>query len=102
MKKKFFFAAVALVMSAATTVGYKAYDKSNMSEFMMANIEALSSPEDNSFICQNCYSGGPGASSCSIEAGIDIVGSGMSGSCSVSCNQGYYACCSIRCICCKE
>ena len=45
MKKKFFFAAVALVMSAATAVGYKAYDKGNMSEFMMANIEALSTPE---------------------------------------------------------
>ena len=34
MKKKFFFAAVALVMTAATAVGYKAYDKGNMSEFM--------------------------------------------------------------------
>lgn len=45
MKKKFFFAAVALVMSAATAVGYKAYDKGNMSEFMMANIEALSENE---------------------------------------------------------
>ena len=47
MKKKFFFAAVALVMSAATAVGYKAYDKGNMSEFMMANIEALTSGEFN-------------------------------------------------------
>ena len=46
MKKKFFFAAVALVMSAATAVGYKAYDKGNMSEFMMANIEALTQEED--------------------------------------------------------
>lgn len=45
MKKKFFFAAVALVMSAATAVGYKAYDKGNMSEFMMANIEALTTDE---------------------------------------------------------
>ena len=35
MKKKFFFAAVALVMSASTAVGYKAYDRGNMSEFMM-------------------------------------------------------------------
>ena len=41
MKKKFFFAAVALVMSAATAVGYKVYDKGNMSEFMMANMFAL-------------------------------------------------------------
>lgn len=35
MKKKLFFAAVALVMTAATAVGYKAYDKGSMSEFMM-------------------------------------------------------------------
>ena len=47
MKKKFFFAAVALVMSAATAVGYKAYDKGNMSEFMMANIEALTTDESS-------------------------------------------------------
>ena len=45
MKKKLFFAAVALVMSAATAVGYMAYDKGNMSEFMMANIEALTESE---------------------------------------------------------
>ena len=53
MKKKFFFAAVALVMSAATAVGYKAYDKGNMSEFMMANIEALSENESTS--TEYCY-----------------------------------------------
>ncbi len=46
MKKKFFFAAVVLVMSAATAVGYKAYDKGNMYEFMMANIEALTQEEE--------------------------------------------------------
>lgn len=45
MKKKLFFAAVALVMTAATAVGYKAYDRGNMSEFMMANIEALTTDE---------------------------------------------------------
>ncbi len=53
MKKKFYFAAVALVMSAATVVGYKAYDKGNMSEFMMANIEALSENESTS--AEYCY-----------------------------------------------
>ena len=47
MKKKLFFAAVALVMTAATAVGYKAYDKGNMSEFMMANIEALTTDESS-------------------------------------------------------
>ncbi|HEY0156851.1 MAG TPA: hypothetical protein VGF28_06105 [Thermoanaerobaculia bacterium] len=45
-----------------------------------------------------CDSGGPGATSCSIEAQVWSSG----GSCSVSCGPGYYACCSYsancRCI----
>lgn len=59
MKKKLFFAAVALVMSAATAVGYMAYDKGNMSEFMMANIEALT--QDELLPCPNgCLINGDG------------------------------------------
>jgi hypothetical protein len=42
-----------------------------------------------------CNSGGPGATSCSIEA--TVLGSG--GSCSVSCGPGYYACCSYSANC---
>ena len=45
-----------------------------------------------------CSSGGPGATSCSIEA--TVLGSG--GACSVTCGPGYYACCSYssncRCV----
>ncbi len=46
-----------------------------------------------------CYNGGPGSTSCSIEGGLDILGVGVSASCSVSCMGGYYACCGIRCTC---
>lgn len=49
-----------------------------------------------------CYSGGPGSNSCSIDAGIEILGVGVAGGCSVSCNSGYYACCSLRCTCINE
>jgi hypothetical protein len=35
-----------------------------------------------------CYSGGPGSSSCGI-------GSDPGPQCSVSCNAGFYACCTI-------
>lgn len=45
-----------------------------------------------------CYNGGVGAASCSIDAGITI-GGGVSAACSVSCREGYYACCSLRCRC---
>lgn len=47
-----------------------------------------------------CHSGGEGASECSAESG-----SPMSGNCSVSCRNGYYACCDDtrnECKCIKE
>lgn len=50
MKKKFFFAAVALVMSAATAVGYKAYSDSQI--FMSFNIEALTRNETGNVVCK--------------------------------------------------
>jgi hypothetical protein len=46
-----------------------------------------------------CWSGGPGSNACSIDAGIDIMGFGVSAACSVSCDSGYYACCGLRCTC---
>jgi hypothetical protein len=61
------------------------------------NVEALASIESS-----QCYNGGQGASSCSIDGGIDIAGSGVSAACSVSCKEDYYACCSLRCTCVSE
>lgn len=49
-----------------------------------------------------CYSGGKGSTACSIEAGTEIKGFGVSAGCSVSCENGYYACCSLRCVCHKK
>lgn len=49
-----------------------------------------------------CYSGGRGSTSCSIDAGIEIIGVGIAGGCSVSCSGGYYSCCSLRCTCKKS
>ena len=46
-----------------------------------------------------CYNGGRGATGCSIDAGIDISGYGVSAACSVTCGYGYYACCGVRCVC---
>lgn len=46
-----------------------------------------------------CYNGGQGASHCSIAAGIDVFGIGLSSDCSVDCKEGYYACCGLRCVC---
>lgn len=71
MKKKFFFAAVALVMSAATAVGYMAYDKGNMSEFMMANIEALTQEEIINTIVVECET--PSTELCAYQCVCGIL-----------------------------
>lgn len=71
MKKKLFFAAVALVMSAATAVGYKAYDRGNMSEFMMANIEALTQDEIINTIVVECET--PSTELCAYQCVCGIL-----------------------------
>lgn len=50
--------------------------------------------------CNNCASGGIGATSCSKSGSF----SGVDCSCSVSCSTGYYACCATCewCKCCKN
>ena len=45
MRRKIFFACVALVVSAAAVVGVKAYNYYSMPELMKANLEALSQSE---------------------------------------------------------
>lgn len=48
----------------------------------------------------DCYTGGKGKSTCKVEAGIDINGRGdLTTECSVTCNEGYWACCSYACHC---
>lgn len=57
--------------------------------------EEAASEKDGKMFCKY---GGPGASACEIPAGIDINGE-TSFSCSVTCIEGYYACCGIGCKC---
>jgi hypothetical protein len=46
-----------------------------------------------------CHAGGTGAVDCSIDGGIEVLSFGVSGKCSVTCKDGYYACCGIRWTC---
>ena len=46
-------ACAALVVSAAAVVGVKAYNRSQMSDLALANIEALSAGEENATVY--CY-----------------------------------------------
>ena len=54
MKKTIFLACAALVVSAAAVVGIKAYNRSQMSDLALANIEALSRGENNNILRVNC------------------------------------------------
>lgn len=76
---------------------------SKNSNMMLEAVESLSNDE------HECFSGGPGSSSCSIGGGVGVRSIsknkkdvGIDYNCSVSCKEGYYACCGIRCTCVKE
>lgn len=45
-----------------------------------------------------CFAGGPNASQCSIDAGIELD-AGVSYACSVTCKGDTYACCHLGCKC---
>lgn len=89
MKKKILILTVLLLTCASTLIF------SEKESFFNKNISALAALNPKPF----CYSGGPGSISCSIEAGINIAGYGLSGGCSVACRDGFYACCTLRCTC---
>ena len=99
MKKKIIFAVGAVLVAAAVSAFvYVNNGRNSMDDLFNANVEALARNESGG--CGHCYNGGPGSTSCSISAGVD-VGLGISAGCSVSCGGGYYSCCSLRCICCQ-
>ena len=100
MKTKIFggIAIVVIALAVAFNVSLNTGKTNNASLLALANVEALASESSKPF----CYAGGTGSSSCSIDAGVTIAGYGVAGGCSVSCNSGYYACCSLRCVCVKS
>mgnify|MGYP003309524624 CR=1 FL=1 len=86
--------AILAVAAAAVCTAFAVSSYSSRDPFFESNVEALM--QTTSTIC---WSGGVGAQACSIDAGTEILGVGVSAGCSVSCYEGYYACCSIRCQC---
>ena len=98
MKNKFVLSAAgAVLLAASVTTFVSGVNKSNdsMDDLFKANVEALARNE----VGKKCISGGPGAMECSIGAGIDVVGVGVTYECSVTCGSGYYACCGVGCSC---
>lgn len=102
--KKMFFGLVCIgligVNVFSTYVGNLDNSLNFFDDLLLSNLETLAQSESGSN--PKCYNGGPGSNACSIDGGIDIMGQGISASCSVQCNTGYYACCGLRCTCIKE
>lgn len=92
MKKKILILTVLLLTCASTLIF------SEKESFFNKNISALAALNPKPF----CYIGGVGAISCSISPGIEILGFGITSGCSVTCRDGFYACCGITCTCEKD
>lgn len=92
---------LAMANIAVAAGAFKNDSHSDNNALMLMDVESLSDDE------HECLSGGPGSTSCSIGAGGGVRSTsandaGVDYNCSVSCKEGYYACCGIRCICIKE
>lgn len=94
MKKVFMLILSLVMIILASAVIVTGIAGNNNATLWKANLEALSEIES-----PYCHNGGPGATQCSISAGTNIVGVGVSAGCSVTCGGNTYACCSLRCIC---
>lgn len=87
-------------LTVVSTISLKAFvTPDNWNSYWEINAKMLNDTDDRT-VCENCYNGGIGSTSCSVEGGIEIVGFGTTASCSVTCADGFFACCSIKCICC--
>ncbi len=95
MKKRLLIVSlmVVLMSSILLYVGSK-----RMISFVDSNVNALAESESGRY----CHSGGPGSKACSIAAGIEIFGCGVTEGCSVDCYDGYYACCALQCVCIED
>ena len=65
-------------------------NQNNLSQLTQANINVLCRSETD-----GCLSGGPGSSSCAISGDLGVGGVEGGVSCEVTCQSGYYACCSL-------
>lgn len=75
MKNKVLGAITAIVIAAMVAFNLNVNSDTNeLSDLNMSNIEALANGESG-----GCYAGGVGSSSCSIDAGIEILGVGVAG-----------------------
>lgn len=98
-----------IALLVAVNIGLALFSCTKATEKELAKAEEVIKPDYDSLYqaavygkggAPDCYSGGKGKSSCKTESGIDINGRGdLTIECSVTCDSGYYACCSYECHC---
>lgn len=80
----------------ASVIGIASMTPGTAMTFSQQSLDALRVVPDSAPSCSSCWSGGAGATSCSISCGGN--------SCSVTCSGDYSACCNCtgapQCICC--
>lgn len=84
---------LALLVLVVLNIAVFAYASEGNDTTAVAAVVAV-----DSTATMECFAGGPSSPGCSVPAGIKI-GNEITGGCSVSCMEGYYACCGVRCIC---
>ena len=78
----------------------KANHTETISQMSLDEIEALSQDETgHPDPVVDCIKGGPGIVSCSNDGCVPVCLGGLGDHCSITCNQGYYACCGYTCTC---
>lgn len=87
-----------LCLANVAIFAYGESETGNVGNDSIAAVDSLAVPSDSLPPVTECLAGGPGSNYCIVPAGVDING-GVTGGCSVTCSEGYYACCGIRCIC---
>lgn len=91
MKKVIFVLVCSIAISLSAAFVSNRFNKNSI---FFQNVDLLAENEGS-----DCYSGGPGSSNCTIEAGVKFLGIEIKVGCSVTCGEGYYACCGLRCVC---
>lgn len=95
MKLKVFFFLVVTLISGYTTYN-SVQTNTKLADLSLMNIESLAGENDDMDSGETgggdsgwniCYNGGPGSTSCTIEAGVDAFGGGVSTGCQVSCER---------------
>lgn len=104
MSKRTFQIILAAVLMVANVAIYSctsADTKDLSAESQPAEASGVESINDIPRDELTCYTGGKGEKECKVEPGIKI-GDFVTTGCGVTCEDGYYACCGVRCICMLE